>query len=89
MFFILLVLFFLLSNAAFFEFFVMKMIIFRGDVSKTIQDILGGLRSACTYTGSIKLKELSKRATFIRVNQQLNDQYTGLEIPIQSPYINI
>ncbi|CAG2173817.1 unnamed protein product, partial [Oppiella nova] len=31
---------------------------YRGDVERTLQDILGGLRSACTYTGASKLKEL-------------------------------
>ncbi len=45
---------------------------YRGDVSQTIQDILGGVRSACTYVGATKLKELSKRMTFIRVTQQIN-----------------
>jgi GMP reductase len=44
----------------------------RGDVTQTLQDILGGLRSACTYVGAVELKELSKRTTFIRVSQQLN-----------------
>ncbi len=44
----------------------------KGDVSASLQDILGGLRSACTYVGARKLKELSKRTTFIRVSQQLN-----------------
>ena len=45
---------------------------YRGDVSETLQDILGGVRSACTYVGATKLKELSKRTTFIRVGQQIN-----------------
>ncbi|XP_064640776.1 GMP reductase 2-like isoform X2 [Lineus longissimus] len=39
---------------------------YRGDVEATIQDVLGGLRSTCTYVGAAKLKELSKRTTFIR-----------------------
>jgi GMP reductase len=45
---------------------------YKGPVEKTIQDILGGLRSACTYIGATKLKDMSKRTTFIRVNRQLN-----------------
>ena len=45
---------------------------YRGDVSDTLQDILGGVRSACTYVGARRLKELSKRTTFVRVTQQLN-----------------
>lgn len=53
---------------------------YRGDVQHTILDVLGGLRSACTYTGSAKLKELSRRTTFIRVTQQLNEMYTPFAI---------
>ncbi|HJW55181.1 MAG TPA: GMP reductase [Burkholderiaceae bacterium] len=48
---------------------------YRGPVDDTLQDILGGVRSACTYVGAHKLKELTKRATFIRVTQQLNDMF--------------
>lgn len=42
----------------------------KGPVSNTVQQILGGLRSACTYVGAEKLKHLSKCTTFIRVTQQ-------------------
>lgn len=45
---------------------------YRGSVHGTLQDVLGGIRSACTYVGATRLKELSKRTTFIRVSQQLN-----------------
>lgn len=45
---------------------------YRGAVEATLQGILGGLRSSCTYVGAKTLKELSKRTTFIRVSQQLN-----------------
>jgi GMP reductase len=38
---------------------------YKGDVKDTVQEILGGLRSACTYVGASKLKELTKRATFV------------------------
>jgi GMP reductase len=48
---------------------------YKGPVADTVRDILGGLRSACTYTGSKSLKELSKRTTFVRVSQQLNEIY--------------
>lgn len=48
---------------------------YRGDVNNTLQDILGGIRSACTYVGAVKLKELSKRMTFIRVTQQINEVF--------------
>lgn len=45
---------------------------FKGSISNTLQDILGGVRSTCTYVGAAKLKELSKRTTFIRVAEQHN-----------------
>jgi GMP reductase len=41
---------------------------YKGDVKDTVQDILGGIRSACTYVGASRLKELSKRATFVIKN---------------------
>jgi GMP reductase len=46
---------------------------YRGKVGDTVQDILGGLRSTLTYVGASKLKELSKRTTFIKVNNQVNN----------------
>lgn len=46
---------------------------FRGNVIDTVEEILGGLRSACTYVGAKRLKELPKRTTFIRVSNQLNN----------------
>lgn len=49
---------------------------YRGKVENTIQDILGGIRSTCTYVGASQLKELSKRTTFIRVAEQENRIYT-------------
>ena len=48
---------------------------YRGNVADTVQDILGGLRSACTYVGAKSLKELSKRTTFIRVAEQHNEWF--------------
>lgn len=50
---------------------------YRGDVNVTMLDVLGGIRSACTYVGAGKLKEMSKRTTFIRVSQQLNEVFSG------------
>jgi GMP reductase len=49
---------------------------YRGPVTDTVLDILGGLRSACTYVGAKVLKELSKRTTFIRVQEQHNEWFT-------------
>lgn len=45
---------------------------YRGPVLETVKDILGGVRSTCTYVGAHRLKELSKRTTFIRVMEQHN-----------------
>jgi GMP reductase len=47
----------------------------RGPVADTAQEILGGVRSACTYVGARRLRELSKRTTFIRVTQQSNEVF--------------
>lgn len=48
----------------------------RGPVESTLQDILGGIRSACTYVGARRLKELPMRTTFVRVSQQLNEVFS-------------
>jgi GMP reductase len=48
---------------------------YRGHVENTVLDILGGIRSTCTYVGASQLKELSKRTTFIRVAEQENLVY--------------
>lgn len=50
---------------------------YRGPIENTLQDILGGLRSACTYVGAQRLKELTKRTTFIRVAEQENQVYSN------------
>jgi len=50
---------------------------YRGDVNATMLDILGGLRSACTYVGAGRVKEMPKRTTFIRVTQQLNEVFSN------------
>lgn len=47
----------------------------RGPVEPTVQEILGGVRSACTYVGARRLKELPKRTTFVRVTQQINEVF--------------
>ena len=48
---------------------------YRGAVANTLQNILGGIRSTCTYAGAMKLKQLSKCTTFVRVNNQFNKTY--------------
>ena len=45
---------------------------YRGSVNFTVMDILGGLRSCCTYVGASNLKELPRRTTFFMVREQLN-----------------
>lgn len=53
---------------------------YRGPVKNTILDILGGIRSTCTYVGAHRLKELSKRTTFIRVARQLNEVFVAYDV---------
>lgn len=48
---------------------------YKGSVLKTVKDILGGLRSTCTYVGAPSLKQLSKCTTFIRCTQQFNNVF--------------
>ena len=45
---------------------------YRGSIQTTIENILGGVRSTCTYIGAEKLKNVPKCTTFIRVTQQMN-----------------
>lgn len=49
---------------------------YRGTVENTVQDILGSLRSTCTYVGANRLKELTKRTTFIRIQEQHNEIFS-------------
>ena len=48
---------------------------YKGSVDNTIFDLLGGIRSTCTYVGAGKIKSLGKCTTFIRTNEQLNEIY--------------
>ena len=49
---------------------------YRGSIDDTVQEILGGIRSACTYVGARSIKQLPKCATFVRVNRQLKEMYS-------------
>ncbi len=49
---------------------------YKGLVKNTIEEILGGLRSACTYSGARTLKALPKCTTFVKVNRQLNEVFS-------------
>ena len=51
----------------------------RGPVNNTVEDILGGVRSACTYIGARRLKDMPKCATFVTTYNVINkvyDEYT-------------
>jgi len=50
---------------------------YKGPVVNTVKDILGGLRSTCTYVGASELKHLSKCTTFVRVNKQFNNVFSN------------
>ena len=48
---------------------------YKGPVSETMNNVLGGVRSTCTYIGATRLKDMHKCATFVRVNRQVNNFY--------------
>jgi len=48
---------------------------YRGKIRDTILNILGGVRSSCTYVGAPSLKQLSKCTTFVRVSSQFNETF--------------
>ncbi len=48
---------------------------YKGPIQETVKDILGGLRSTCTYVGAPSLKQLSKCTTFVRCTQQFNSVF--------------
>ena len=52
---------------------------YKGSIETTVQSILGGIRSACSYVGAKSIKDLPKSTTFIRVTQTTNEIYTGSE----------
>ena len=49
---------------------------YKGTVKDTVEEILGGLRSACTYAGAKTIKSLPKCTTFVKVNRQLNEVFS-------------
>jgi len=51
----------------------------RGPVKETIEDILGGVRSSCTYIGARRLKDIPKCASFVRCNQPLNTVFENYD----------
>ena len=51
----------------------------RGPVKETVEDMLGGVRSACTYIGARRLKDIPKCASFVRTNSVINKVYDKYE----------
>ena len=47
----------------------------RGPVNETVEDILGGVRSACTYIGARRLKDMPKCASFVTTHNVINKVY--------------
>lgn len=54
----------------------------KGPVEETVNHILGGLRSTCSYTNSFELKDLYTNSKFIRVNRQLNEYFEHYTIGV-------
>ncbi len=48
---------------------------YRGPVKSTVEDILGGVRSSCTYIGARRLKDMPKCASFVTTNNVQNQIY--------------
>lgn len=48
---------------------------FKGDINLTLKDLLGGIRSTCTYVGAKNIKDLGKNTVFIQVKEQLNEVF--------------
>ena len=48
---------------------------YRGAIENTVQDILGGIRSTCTYAGANRLKHLNRCTTFVRCTQTHNSVF--------------
>jgi len=47
----------------------------RGPVDPTVIEIIGGVRSTCTYIGARRIKDMPKCATFVRVENNINKVY--------------
>ena len=51
----------------------------KGPVESTLVEIIGGVRSACTYIGARRVKDMPKCATFVQVNKQVNEVFNNYE----------
>ena len=61
-----------------------KKIPYKGPISNTMQDVLGGLRSTGTYMGASRIKDFPKCCTFVRVNRQVNEVYSNPEYDVKN-----
>ena len=52
---------------------------YTGSLDKILQDIKGGIASACTYIGAANVKDMSKCATLIKVNHTINKIFEKYE----------
>mgnify|MGYP001205707078 FL=1 len=53
---------------------------YRGPLEGTVQSILGGLRSACSYVGARRIKDLPKCTTFVKVSMTTNEVYRKFNV---------
>ena len=53
---------------------------YRGPLEGTVQSILGGLRSACSYVGARRIKDLPKCTTFVKVSMTTNEVYRQFNV---------
>ena len=53
---------------------------YRGSVRNTIQEIFGGLRSACSYVGAFNLPSLYEHGKLVKVNRTINNIFEDHEI---------
>ena len=51
----------------------------KGPVKDTVEQILGGVRSTCTYIGARRIKDMPKAAHFVRVNNVINRVFDRYE----------
>ena len=62
---------------------------YKGPVEATLLDILGGVRSTCTYVGAKNVVELANKTSFIRVNRQLNESLSNLRTDLNHGYARL
>jgi GMP reductase len=53
---------------------------YRGSVRNTVQEILGGIRSACSYVGAFDLPSLYSNAKLVKVNRTINNIFEHNEV---------